>query len=467
MSCGGSGIGTEDGHGEADAGFDDAASDGSDGRDGPDGDTDAGPRPQPLCGNGIVDPGEECDDGNRLDGDECDWLCRTGPGDPPDETPDPDFDDVDRLTPAVDGRLVADGWGLGFPPRLPLVWADDFYATVWFAPRDADRETETAKFVAFDVEGRPVGPGWTYVYSETPFHELDLVWAGDRFGLAWCSASVEGDLLFVEVDREGKPMFSPVVLADGVGPCTPRLLRNGDRYLVVWTTECDGHACVAEEQGVRALLYRRFETDVPAPGTIVMSAPETWSMVCTAAAGGARFLVACQESGPACAAPADLPCSRYAILDGEARPSFTSWPVGPIAPMPPIALWVGDRFALVTSVGVIDHRLLFVDRDGRMVGPSRALAGCPVAMGCVSRIGLGAASDGRGLAVAIISGIGNSLLRIDRRGTMTGAVALDDSSGFGPTSYDATIAMVWDGEGFGLLLRGREGPLFWRAVVGP
>ena len=28
-----------------------------------------------LCGNGVVDPGEECDDGNRVSGDGCDFMC--------------------------------------------------------------------------------------------------------------------------------------------------------------------------------------------------------------------------------------------------------------------------------------------------------------------------------------------------------------------------------------------------------
>jgi cysteine-rich repeat protein len=34
------------------------------------------PVPPQLCGNGIVDPGETCDDGNRLSGDGCNPLCQ-------------------------------------------------------------------------------------------------------------------------------------------------------------------------------------------------------------------------------------------------------------------------------------------------------------------------------------------------------------------------------------------------------
>ena len=38
--------------------------------------TDAGPPPANLCGNDIVDPGEECDDGNPRNGDGCDRECK-------------------------------------------------------------------------------------------------------------------------------------------------------------------------------------------------------------------------------------------------------------------------------------------------------------------------------------------------------------------------------------------------------
>lgn len=37
----------------------------------------------PTCGNGQLDPGEDCDDGDRVSGGSCDFLCRTlgaGPG---------------------------------------------------------------------------------------------------------------------------------------------------------------------------------------------------------------------------------------------------------------------------------------------------------------------------------------------------------------------------------------------------
>src|SRR5690606_31392192 len=49
----------------------------------PDGDEDPDPLPdlpddtQPTCGDGVVDPGEDCDDGNDVDADGCNVDCRS------------------------------------------------------------------------------------------------------------------------------------------------------------------------------------------------------------------------------------------------------------------------------------------------------------------------------------------------------------------------------------------------------
>jgi cysteine-rich repeat protein len=36
-------------------------------------------RPKPVCGNGIIEPGESCDDGNTRDGDSCPANCHITP----------------------------------------------------------------------------------------------------------------------------------------------------------------------------------------------------------------------------------------------------------------------------------------------------------------------------------------------------------------------------------------------------
>lgn len=49
------------------------------------------PPPEPVCGNGIVEEGEACDDGNLINGDGCDSSCQVEPPSPPPE-PEPDIE---------------------------------------------------------------------------------------------------------------------------------------------------------------------------------------------------------------------------------------------------------------------------------------------------------------------------------------------------------------------------------------
>ena len=75
-SCGGNAVGADSG----DTAHEDGGGDGG----GEVGDVEDGEpllppvEDEPVCGNGVLDPGEECDDRNRVNGDGCDWLCRLG-----------------------------------------------------------------------------------------------------------------------------------------------------------------------------------------------------------------------------------------------------------------------------------------------------------------------------------------------------------------------------------------------------
>ncbi|MBN1774255.1 MAG: hypothetical protein JXB32_23550 [Deltaproteobacteria bacterium] len=118
LMLGGCGNGARQGDGDAVDGLvaHDADGGGPDapGDDGTAGGDDADERPEvlvpPNCGDGVVDPGEECDDGNRLNGDECDWACRTGSGEPPPVEPLDEVADSDTLTLLVTG---SDIWASG------------------------------------------------------------------------------------------------------------------------------------------------------------------------------------------------------------------------------------------------------------------------------------------------------------------------------------------------------------------
>jgi len=203
------------------------------------------------CGNGVVDAGEECDDGNRLNGDGCDWLCRLGDGDdPPDLPPDPDAGHAEGDQPPTPVELGVESPELaraGSPGnRLPLVSDGSVYATVWphWAAVGAERRVE-GTFVRFDVAGRRLDAPWSYqlapdgdVYTVP---RADLAWRGSGYGLVWSGRAVipesEGPgISFLALDTDGKPLGEPVELA-----ATPSF---ANRLGVAWDGE--GYGVVAD-----------------------------------------------------------------------------------------------------------------------------------------------------------------------------------------------------------------------------
>ena len=88
----------------------------------------------PGCGNAIIEPGEDCDDGNLVDGDGCTAQCVAespaggddGPR-PGEDDEDPDDGDTDGDPGADDvastGRLVDRGCACRSTPRRDLPWA--------------------------------------------------------------------------------------------------------------------------------------------------------------------------------------------------------------------------------------------------------------------------------------------------------------------------------------------------------
>ncbi|MEM9459595.1 MAG: DUF4215 domain-containing protein, partial [Myxococcota bacterium] len=70
---------------------------------------------QPVCGDGFIAPGEECDDGNTADGDECtaDCLrpsvCGNGVAEPGEECDDGNTEPGDTCTPQCQLPVCGDG----------------------------------------------------------------------------------------------------------------------------------------------------------------------------------------------------------------------------------------------------------------------------------------------------------------------------------------------------------------------
>jgi cysteine-rich repeat protein len=183
----------------------------------------------PQCGNGVLDEGEECDDRNRLDGDGCDWLCRSGDGDPPPE-PDPD---VEPYVPAGDPTVMPGtfptGWSLY---RLPVVWTGSEFATAFDEHREDD--SNGIRFRRFSFDGDPLDADWVYE-TENRGAGVDLVWIGSGFGLFF--VDVERGLFFMPLSYYGKPLGPPVLVEPDPQARAPAADLALDGFVLAWITE--------------------------------------------------------------------------------------------------------------------------------------------------------------------------------------------------------------------------------------
>jgi cysteine-rich repeat protein len=222
--------------------FDDAADGAEDGGEGP-------PPIEfpPACGDGTVDPGEDCDDGNRLNGDTCDWRCRFGPGDFTYPDPDPTLPaivpdtpvepatGVDEVTPYH--LLNTDSICVG---PIALAWTGSRFAL--FYP--ANVPAPSLRIAWLDRTGHSVAPRWE--------QEADLAWTfSTPHLLRWGERAIlltslrSGGLLRTRFDASGAPeeLFYRVSWPDWPEHMEDSFLSAG-----------------AAVDGDRAVLVRRYLT---------------------------------------------------------------------------------------------------------------------------------------------------------------------------------------------------------------
>jgi cysteine-rich repeat protein len=221
--------------------------------------------PDPAgCGNGVVDPGEECDDGNGIDGDECTNRClfpRCGDGSvwygmeecdptgsvrpcmtscgttggewcdiycnwsgdcvPPRETCGNGVDDdcdgeVDAIVRLVsDVRVSSDAIFSGMPSSI--VWTGSEFAASWLD------YLRNAVLTRMDVWGRRTG--WDTVIVVDPHEMHGLDWTGSLLTFFWTTDSTTIDLHFQALDATGLPVTGPLTIESG-GNCCERLKKT-------------------------------------------------------------------------------------------------------------------------------------------------------------------------------------------------------------------------------------------------
>jgi len=128
--------------------------------------------PPPPCGNGVLNVGEQCDDGNRMNDDSCSWDCRLGTGEPPGAA-DPS---VRMVVP------VAAPFPLGpidrSPPAgardspLPLAVSPDVIVVSW---RRVESEGDPGVDPGSTISTRFLRPDGTLVRPDVPIELPDVL----------------------------------------------------------------------------------------------------------------------------------------------------------------------------------------------------------------------------------------------------------------------------------------------------
>jgi cysteine-rich repeat protein len=482
VGCGGSQLAGDGDEPDARAdGSGDASTEGSgDGlADGGDGAGDVRPEVPDVpatCGNGVLDPGEECDDGNRLNGDDCDWACHAGSGTvPPFGSEDPDVDDFasgDALQPVDLSDIAVESVA---PPLVAtLAWGETVYATLIGAgvtvPGDPESAPTTA-FLRFGADGRRVGPAWRYLDENSPRGYLDLVWNGDGYGLAWCGPGAA--LWFVELDRDGKPLYPPLqpVAVDDL--CDPTIVWDGERYGLLWTLLGPDQWLGGEDLRFVALGHRGVTvTEV----VVVHHNPAGGIRLPDASTSGATVLVAFSDNPGRCGGATESGCQSVATVSRDGVVVHAPVMVTAGGRAAPDTAWGDDRFGvLVDSLDSYGLHLAMFAETGELLGapiPIRTLGLVPV-----TGAGTGTAlAWGRGgWAVAYLNGDrmagfepASGVIRLDGDGGFVNVVPAGmDGCRSGGGANDRAVDMAFDGRGFGLLCFMDSGIAFGRFPLEP
>ena len=175
-----------------------------------------------ICGNGIPEAGEECDDGNIFDCDGCSRNCEIEAGEcgldagseeaEADDASDAGQDNYDTASPSppeplgdfvqiesADGDEDAQGLGGG---RLRVIWTGSYFSIIRHSSCITPGLVTCLSMMRFDVNGVVLGPNWLYEPVEEGFSTYDYCWNGDGFGLLWSDGL---SVYFLRLNADGKP----------------------------------------------------------------------------------------------------------------------------------------------------------------------------------------------------------------------------------------------------------------------
>lgn len=420
--------------------------------------SDAEPPPvvPPSCGDGVLDPDEECDDGNRLDGDDCDWRCRHGAGAAPPSDPDPGAGSVESAGPPEEIEGVWTGLvGGGLVCfDLPLVWADTEYASVW-GDSDGLGHT-TGRFWSFERDGRRTGVEWMYEYPGREFGIWDLAWSGEFYGLVWCPID-NGPLSFAILDRTGKPVVGPLDLVAEVGQCGTTITWDGEAFVVIWAKDPAEGLVFARVDLLGDTVTGPVALHVPPEGGLMIwavdASPAGVVVVLVQTPGLAGCGERAEEGG----------CVRWMALRRDGSVLHDLRNLGTAASDAIDVAWGAGAFGVVFEAISRDRwgglYVATMTPDGELLRSPQPVFGARAAGSLRIAWGL----DGWTVAHLVgPRGGPGTIIRTDHAGILVNQIAMDTT-----LLNNYPLGLAFDGAGFGLLGMSETAPVFARYVVVP
>ena len=328
--------------------------------------------PESGCGDGILDPGEECDDWNRLNSDGCDWLCHLGDGDP---APEPDPEASDYL-PSGEPVPLPGAFSPGSEAeRIPLAWTGSEFATAWFQPPEVEGELGLIRFWRFDATGRRIDAEWR-MPSISNYGGLEVAWTGSGYGLFFADPST--GLWYLRLDAAGKPIGYPVLIEGDTRARAPTAdLAPDGTFVVAWMHDsgtAPGWSACSRDSVPDITRVRRVTIagDTPGPVITVDEMGQGFPDIAAGDAGFGLVLSVQVEADP----PDDGCAFRFVRLDDTLEHAVQSGVLGGhmwgditwlAAESKWVTAWAMYGDAADTTDGEI--RVAFFDSDGTLAGP--------------------------------------------------------------------------------------------------
>ncbi len=300
-----------------------------------------------ICGDGIVQSPEGCDDANTVDGDGCSGFCE------PEPCVDEDLDGAGRF-----GSLTCSGGTepdcddddpARFPNAIEICDGID---------NDCNGRVDDGGFCAGSCDPGNVFGGYELIAGLPTTSTIgSSVWTGSGFGVVWGGVrNDQNEYRFAVLDEEGQKIGTEGLISTGPvgGAGRPNLAWNGTHYGVTWHDQREGRP-----QIYFALVNSGGHNPAPEvliPGPSVSENPViAWT--------GESWALIWQDLRDFADGEAELYYARLS-LDGDIEVAPTRITSTPGRSARPSIVWNGSTLAVVWEEESDGNREIYFQRVG-------------------------------------------------------------------------------------------------------